>query len=96
MSINQSKVLYGLKQAPKSWYETTQNFLTECNFKVDKINIILFIKKIDSDIMLVRIYGDDIIFESTNEKHYQDFSKLMYDEYEMSLMRELTVRNIEL
>jgi len=37
----------------------------------------------------VKIYVDDIIFGSTNASLCKEFSKLMDDEFEMSMMREL-------
>jgi hypothetical protein len=37
----------------------------------------------------VQIYVDDIIFGSTNESLCKEFSKLMQDEFEMSMMGEL-------
>ena len=40
--------------------------------------------------MLVQVYVDNIIFGSTNPNLYQDFSKLMQGEFEMSMMGELT------
>jgi len=37
----------------------------------------------------VKIYVDDIIFGSTNASLFNEFSKLMQDEFEMSVMGEL-------
>nr|GEW05175.1 reverse transcriptase domain-containing protein [Tanacetum cinerariifolium] len=42
------------------------------------------------DILLVRIYVDDIIFGSTNKDLCKAFEKLMKDKFQMSLMGELT------
>jgi len=39
--------------------------------------------------MVVQIYVNDIIFGSTNASLCKEFSKLMQDEFEMSMMREL-------
>ncbi|GJS28984.1 retrovirus-related pol polyprotein from transposon TNT 1-94 [Tanacetum coccineum] len=41
------------------------------------------------DILLVQIYVDDIIFESTNPKFSKRFEKLMHNRFEMSLMGEM-------
>ena len=41
------------------------------------------------DILVVHIYVDDIIFGSTNASLCKEFSKLMQDEFEMSMMGEL-------
>ena len=39
--------------------------------------------------LVVQIYIDDIIFGATNEILYKEFTKLMQEEFEMSLMDEL-------
>jgi hypothetical protein len=49
----------------------------------------LFPKKRDSHLIIVQIYVDDIIFGSTCPELCNDFSKSMYDEFEMSIMGEL-------
>ena len=50
----------------------------------------LFVKTENNNIIIVQIYVDDIIFGATNEKLCQVFSKHMQDEFEMSMMGELT------
>ncbi|GKA36792.1 retrovirus-related pol polyprotein from transposon TNT 1-94 [Tanacetum coccineum] len=49
----------------------------------------LFTKKKDSNIIIVQIYVDDIIFGSTCQEMCDDFAKIMHDEFEMSMMGEL-------
>ena len=44
---------------------------------------------LEKDILVVQIYVDDIIFGSTNASLCKEFSKLMQDEFEMSMMGEL-------
>ncbi|GJU84012.1 retrovirus-related pol polyprotein from transposon TNT 1-94 [Tanacetum coccineum] len=58
------------------------------NIKESKNNII-FTKKKDSNIIIVQIYVDDIIFGSTCQEMCDDFAKIMHDEFEMSMMGEL-------
>ncbi|CAJ2641766.1 unnamed protein product [Trifolium pratense] len=41
------------------------------------------------DILIIQIYVDDIIFGSTNASLCKNFSKIMQDEFEMSIMGEL-------
>ncbi|GJY75087.1 retrovirus-related pol polyprotein from transposon TNT 1-94 [Tanacetum coccineum] len=84
------KALYGLKQAPRAWYETLSTFLTEHKFVRGKIDNILFVYKTQTDVILVQIYIDDIIFGSTNTKLCKQFAKLMTQRYEMSMMGVLT------
>jgi hypothetical protein len=43
-----------------------------------------------NDLFVCQIYVDDIIFGSTNKSFYDEFSKIMTDRFEMSMMGELT------
>nr|GEW77775.1 hypothetical protein [Tanacetum cinerariifolium] len=83
------KALYGLHQAPRAWYETLANYLLENGFHRGQIDQTLFIKKQKGDILLVRIYVDDIIFCATNKDLCKSFKKLMKDKFQMSLIGEL-------
>jgi len=49
----------------------------------------LFTKHIDSDILIVQIYVDDIIFGSINEKLCKEFESCMKNEFEMSVMGDV-------
>ena len=53
------------------------------------IDTTLFIKKVDSDMIVVQIYVGDIIFGSRNPTLCDKFADLMQNEYEMSLMGQL-------
>nr|GEU89160.1 hypothetical protein [Tanacetum cinerariifolium] len=55
-----------------------------------KIDQTLFIKKQKGDILLVKVYVDDIIFGSTNKDLCKAFKKLIKDKFQMSSMGELT------
>ena len=83
------KALYGLKQAPRAWYERLSKFLISNGFSMGKADTTLFIKKKGSDIIIVQIYVDDIIFGATNVLLCEEFSKCMHNEFEMSMMGEL-------
>ncbi|GJT04373.1 putative ribonuclease H-like domain-containing protein [Tanacetum coccineum] len=71
------KALYGLHQAPRAWYETLSSFLLENGFRSGTIDKTLFIKKNKSDIMLVQVYVDDIIFGSTKKSMCTEFEELL-------------------
>nr|GEW17440.1 hypothetical protein [Tanacetum cinerariifolium] len=49
----------------------------------------LFTKKKSSNLIIVQIYVDDIIFGSTCQDMCDEFSKIMHDKFEMSMMGEL-------
>ena len=54
--------------------------------KIDKTS---FFKNRSSDILVVQIYVDYIIFGATNELLCKQFANLMSDELEMNMMGEL-------
>ena len=83
------KTLYDLKQVPRAWYERLRKFLIFSGFKMGKINTTLFVKSKDSDMLIVQIYVDDIIFGATNVSLCEEFTKSMHSEFEMSMMTEL-------
>jgi hypothetical protein len=85
-----SKALYGLKQAPRAWYECLRDFLIANAFKVGKADPTLFTKTCDGDLFVCQIYVDDIIIGSTNQKSCEEFSRVMTQKFEMSMMGELT------
>ncbi|KAJ9536411.1 hypothetical protein OSB04_un000403 [Centaurea solstitialis] len=84
------KALYGLHQAPRAWYDTLSTYLLENQFERGVIDKTLFIKKKGSDLLLVQIYVDDIIFGSTKEEMCKEFEDLMHKRFKMSSMGELT------
>jgi hypothetical protein len=72
-----SKALYGLKQAPRAWNECLRDFLIANAFKVGEADPTLFTKTCDGDLFVCQIYVDDIIFDSTNQKSCEEFSRVM-------------------
>jgi hypothetical protein len=84
------KTLYGLKQVPRAWYECLRDFLIKNGFRIDKTDSTLFTRKMGKDLFICQIYVDDIIFDSTNKSFYDEFSKIMTDRFEMSMIWVLT------
>jgi hypothetical protein len=84
------KALFGLKQAPRAWYERLRDFLLSKGFKMGNVDITLFTKKIGIDLFMLQIYVDDIIFGSTNQDFCEEFRKIMANEFEMSMIGELS------
>lgn len=75
-----SRVLHGLKQALKAWYQRLSKFLIDNGFSKEKIDTTLFTKTRDDELFIVQIYVDNIVFCTTNESLYQEFSKCMQGE----------------
>ncbi|GJW69903.1 putative ribonuclease H-like domain-containing protein [Tanacetum coccineum] len=85
------KALYGWHQALRAWYETLSTYLLDNGFQRGKIDNTLFIKRDKSDILLVQVYVNDIIFGSTRKKMCTEFEKMMHKKFQMSSMEKLTL-----
>nr|GEU85698.1 retrovirus-related Pol polyprotein from transposon TNT 1-94 [Tanacetum cinerariifolium] len=83
------KALYGLKQAPKACYDRLKYFLIKYEYKIGMVDNTLFTEKKSSNLIIVQIYVDDIIFGSTCQNMCDEFTKITHDEFEMSMMGEL-------
>ena len=66
------------------------NFFLNIGFTIGCVDLTLFLKKINNDLLVVQIYVDDIIFGVINEYLRQEFSKQMQNQFEMSMVRELS------
>jgi hypothetical protein len=84
------KTLYGLKQAPRAWYKYIRDFLIKNDFMIAKTDSTIFTRKMGKDLFVCQIYVDDIIFSSTNKFFCDEFSKIITDRFEMSMMGVLT------
>ncbi|GJV64991.1 putative ribonuclease H-like domain-containing protein [Tanacetum coccineum] len=67
------------------WFEDPE--FPDRVYKIDKT---LFIKRVKSDILLVQVYVDDIIFVSTKNMLCTEFEKLMHKKFQMISIGELT------
>jgi hypothetical protein len=70
-------------------HESLRDFLITNGFKVGKADPTLFTKTIAKDLFVCQIYVDDIIFGSTNKSTCEEFSRIMIQKFEMSMMGEL-------
>nr|GFA54168.1 retrovirus-related Pol polyprotein from transposon TNT 1-94 [Tanacetum cinerariifolium] len=56
------------KQAPRAWYDELSTLLLQNHFFKGTIDPTLFIRRFDNDILVVQVYVDDIIFDSTQPR----------------------------
>ena len=77
-------------QAPRAWYYWLTQSLVSHGFTRGQADQILFIKKENGELIVAQVYVDDIIFGSTKDELAHDFSKLMQDEFEMSMIGQLS------
>nr|GFB25276.1 retrovirus-related Pol polyprotein from transposon TNT 1-94 [Tanacetum cinerariifolium] len=80
------KALYGFKQAPRAWYDELSKFLLHNHFFKGTIDLTLFIRRFQDDILVVQVY----IFGSTHPRYIHLFSDLMKSRFKMSMMGEMT------
>nr|GEV34316.1 zinc finger, CCHC-type [Tanacetum cinerariifolium] len=80
-----SKICLGVDLEPDEWINDS-----ECSkHMTGMIDNTLFTKKKSSNLIIVQIYVDDIIFGLTCQDICDEFAKTMHEEFEMSMMDEL-------
>jgi hypothetical protein len=83
-------VLYGLKKAPRAWYSRLDKYVQHAGFRKRSADNNLYIKVSEGNILLIEFYVDDIIFGSDDDRLSHKFAKDMHNEFEMSLLGELS------
>jgi hypothetical protein len=89
MSINSIRRFMCLSKH-KEYGMNLRDFFIENGFRIGKTDSTLFTRKMEKYLFVCQIYIDDIIFGSTNKLFCDEFSKIMTDRFEMSMMRVLT------
>jgi hypothetical protein len=84
------KALYGLKQAPRACYYRLDKYLCQQGFSKGSADSNLYRKTENEKLLIVVVYVDDIIFGSNEESMSQKFASDMQQEFEISLLGELT------
>jgi hypothetical protein len=85
-----NKFLYGLKHAPRAWYSRLYKYIQLAGFKKGSADNNLYIKVTQYSILLIEVYVDDIIFRSIDDRLSHKFAKDTQNEFEMSLLGELS------
>jgi hypothetical protein len=85
-----SETLYGLKQASRAWYAMLKTILLEHGYVMESVDKTLFTVKHGTDFLLVQIYVDHIIFDSSSHTLVSRFQKMIENEFQMSMVGELT------
>jgi hypothetical protein len=66
-----------------------RGFLFERGFKMGKVDQTLFLLRQGKEILIVRVYVDDIVFGGSSNSLVARFADDMSREFEMSMMSEL-------
>nr|GEU36194.1 hypothetical protein [Tanacetum cinerariifolium] len=83
------KAIYGLKQAPRAWYDMLSSFLLSQDFFKGLVDPTLFIRRNGTELLLVQIYVDDIIFAASTLELCDLFANMMCSKFKMSMMGKL-------
>jgi hypothetical protein len=78
------KALYGLKQTPRAWNRRIDTYFKENGFEQCPYEHALYVKKNGSNILLVSLYVDDLIFMGSNDQMIKEFKSTMTREFEMT------------
>ena len=84
-----TKALYGLKQAPRAWYDMFSSHLLTYGYTRGFVDKTLFVKKVQSHVVIAQVYVDDIVVGSTFDSLVKQFIDMMTSEFAMSLVNEL-------
>jgi hypothetical protein len=74
----------------KAWYARLKIFLLEHGYVMMSVDKTLFTLNHGTDVLHVHIYMDDIIFGGSSHTLVSRFQKMMENEFQMSMMGELT------
>jgi hypothetical protein len=81
-----SKALYGLKQASWAWYARLKMFLLEHGYVMGSVDKTLITLNHGTDLLIVHIYVDDIIFGGSSHTLVSRFQEMMENEFQMSIV----------
>ena len=82
--LKHKKVFYGLKQAPRAQNSRIDKYFQENGFQRCIHKYALYVKQEKGDLLFVYIYVDDLIFTGNNSRMFNNFKKVMAQEFEMS------------
>ncbi|CAL8161243.1 unnamed protein product [Prunus armeniaca] len=78
------KALYGLKQAPRAWYDEIDAYFNKAGFKKSPSETTLYVKAEGSDVLIVSLYVDDIVYTGSSSQMIEEFRRDMMEHYEMT------------
>ncbi|MCO5608193.1 hypothetical protein L7F22_062399 [Adiantum nelumboides] len=71
------KALYGPRQAPHAWHDKTAQYLITIGFHMADADHILYVEKIDAEIVIITIYVDDLIIGGDALKDVEQVKALL-------------------
>jgi hypothetical protein len=88
--VNLKRLYMVSNKHPRAWYYRLDKYLRQQGFSKGSADSNLYTKTENDKLLIVVVYVDDIIFGSNEESMSQKFASDMHQEFEMSLLGELT------
>jgi hypothetical protein len=89
MSINSIRHSMSLNKHQEYGMNVLGIFLLKIVLGLVMPTLLFSLEKMEKDLFICQIYVDDIIFGSTNKSFCEEFSKIMMDMFQISIMRVL-------
>ena len=83
------KAMYGLKQPPRGWYNNMDGHLLSQGFEKSLGESTLYVKKLDSNLVIVSLYVDDLLVTRGNKAQITLFKQNMMKMFEMTDLGEI-------
>jgi hypothetical protein len=80
------KSLYGLKQASRTWYSKIDKYIHDHSFVKFSSKRVVYKKVVGSNLIMIFLYVDDLIFMGPSFSLVREFKKVMKFEFEMSCL----------
>ena len=78
------KTMYGLKQAPRAWNKKIDSFLREKKFVKCTTKHGVYVRRINSELLILCLYVDDLLITGSCKKEIEDFKGDLSKEFKMS------------
>lgn len=75
--------IYGLRQAPRAWFQSFSSSLVALGFSCSRADPSMFIWRSSSEIVILLLYVDDIIFTGSSLAVLRSFLSRLSSEFSM-------------
>ncbi|GJT95057.1 retrovirus-related pol polyprotein from transposon TNT 1-94 [Tanacetum coccineum] len=90
MVVYQMDVKTTFLNAPHAWYDMLSSFLISQDFSKGSVDPTLFIRKEGKELLLVKVYVNDIIFAASTPELCDLFAKIICSKFKMSMMGKIS------
>ena len=85
-----NKSLYGLKQSGRNWNDVLHSYLLENGFTQSNVDHCLYVKRIESDMIVIVVWVDDMIVGASNDSLLYDTKNMLSEKFKMKDLGRLS------